>query len=406
MFQHIEGYPGDPVLTLNEDFHRDQRGAKVNLGIGVYTDGSGVLPVMSAVARAEATLLARSPARPYLPMEGAPAYRRLIQQLLFGAGHEAVTGGRIATVQTLGGSGALRLGADFLQQFFGQARVWVSDPSWDNHRAIFAGSGCGIGSYRYYRREQRDVDFAAMLAACETMQEGDVMLLHACCHNPTGADLSHEQWRQLAAALRKRKLVPFFDIAYQGFGAGLEDDSYALRHFAEQGMTFFVASSCSKNFSLYGERVGSLSVVCPDARQADTVLGQLKAAVRRSYSSPPGHGAALVAAVLGSAPLRAEWAAELEAMRLRIAAMRAGLCTLLAAQAPGHDFDYLLGQRGMFGYTGLSLSQVAALRDAHGVYLVGSGRLCMAALTPANLEYVAAALAEVLQRGGAGGRPC
>ncbi len=396
MFQHIDAYPGDPILTLNEDFKNDARAGKVNLSIGVYLDAAGQLPMLRSVLTAEAALLESPGARPYLPMEGAPAYRKEVQHLVFGEEHDAVAAQRIATVQTIGGSGALRVGADFLKTWFGNARIWISDPSWDNHRAIFSGAGFTVNSYPYYCAETRHVDFAAMLAAFQAIPEGDIVLLHACCHNPTGADLSEQQWRELATLIRKQKLIPFFDIAYQGFGDGIEEDAFAMRHFAAEGLCFLVASSFSKNFSLYGERCGSLSVVCPDACQADTVLGQLKSTIRRNYSSPATHGGRIVSSVLGSPALRTAWTDELTAMRGRIKAMREGLHAALCEKKPGRNFDYLITQKGMFSFTGLSPEQVRILREEFAVYLVGSGRICLAALTQETIAPAADAIAKVL----------
>ncbi len=396
MFQHLDIYPGDPILTLNENFKNDPRPGKVNLSIGVYLDEAGKLPLMSAVRKAEASLLNVLGTRPYLPMEGAANYRKEVQHLLFGKEHQAVAEKRVATVQTIGGSGALKVGADFLKVYFSQAKVWVSDPTWDNHRAIFSGAGFPVVTYPYYSPQTQGVDFAAMQAAIQNIPAGDIVLLHACCHNPTGADLNEQQWRELAITIRERKLLPFFDIAYQGFGDGVEEDTFAIRHFAAEGIPFLLASSFSKNFSLYGERCGALSVVCPDAKQADTVLGQLKFAVRRNYSSPPTHGSRIVSAVLESAELRAEWTEELTAMRKRIKAMRTGLYTHLRAKKPNQDFEYLIKQNGMFSYTGLNPEQVTRLRESFGVYLVGSGRVCLAALTEETIAPAGDAIAEVL----------
>ncbi len=395
MFEHVDIYPGDPILTLNETFIADPRAGKINLGIGVYLNEESKLPVMGAVAKAETALLAKPAIRPYLPMEGSPAYRKQVQLLLFGADSAALAEQRVATAQTVGGSGALKVGADFLSVYFNKAQVWICDPTWDNHRAIFAGAGFKVNSYPYYSAATQHVDFAAMKAALEAAPAGDVVVLHACCHNPTGADLSEAQWRELAHTVRSRKLLPFFDIAYQGFGDGIAEDAFAIRHFVAEGIPLLVASSFSKNFSLYGERCGSLSVVCADAQQATNVLGQLKSAIRRNYSSPPTHGARIVAAVLETPELAADWSAELDAMRGRIKAMREGLYAQLHALRPERDFDYLLKQSGMFSYTGLTVAQVRKLRDESAIYLLESGRVCIAALTPQTLAPVAAAIAKV-----------
>ncbi|MES2073558.1 MAG: amino acid aminotransferase [Pseudomonadota bacterium] len=396
MFQHVEAYPGDPILTLNEDFQRDTRPGKVNLGIGVFLTEAGKLPIMGAVLKAETALLQELGARPYLPMEGAPSYRKEVQQLLFGETHQALAEQRVATVQTIGGSGALRVGADFLAAYFGKSQIWISDPSWDNHRAIFSGAGFAVQSYPYYHPATQGVDFAAMLSTLQTVPKGDIVLLHACCHNPTGADLSEQQWRELAVIIRERSLLPFFDIAYQGFGDGIAEDAFAIRHFTSEGIPCLVASSFSKNFSLYGERCGSLNIVCPDADQAHKVLGQLKAAVRRNYSSPPTHGGRIVSMVLENRELRSEWEAELAAMRTRIKTMREGLHASLLAKRPDRNFDYILTQKGMFSFTGLKPAQINRLREDFGIYLVGSGRVCIAALTQKTLAPVAEAIAHVL----------
>jgi aromatic-amino-acid transaminase len=396
MFEHVDAYPGDPILSLNEDFKNDPRTGKVNLSIGVYLDEQSRLPMMSSVYKAETAVLNTISARPYLPMEGSPAYRKEVQQLLFGADNEAVDAKRIATVQTVGGSGALKVGADFLSVYFPKSQVWVSDPTWDNHRAIFAGSGFAVNSYPYYDPATKLANFAAMQAALRAFPPRSIVVLHACCHNPTGADLTQQQWRDLATLVREHDLLPFFDIAYQGFGDGIDEDAFPLRYFAAEKIDFLVANSFSKNFSLYGERCGALSVVCPDAQQADTVLGQLKAAVRRNYSSPPTHGGRIVAAVLESPVLQAEWRAELATMRTRIKAMREGLHAALQSRKPEHNFDYLLLQKGMFSYTGLKVEQVRRLREEFAVYLLGSGRVCMAALTQATIAPAADAIANVL----------
>ena len=396
MFEHIDAYAGDPILTLNEDFQKDPRANKVNLSIGIYFDDAGRLPVMAAVRRAETAMLGEIGPRPYLPMEGAANYRQAVQALLFGAGHEAVASGRIATLQTIGGSGGLKVGGDFLKRYFGGSQVWVSDPTWDNHRAMFEGAGFTVNTYPYYDPATGGVDFDAMLDAIGALPARSIVLLHACCHNPTGVDLSAEQWARLIPVLKSRELIAYVDIAYQGFGDGLEEDAQALRAMADAGLSFFVASSFSKSFSLYGERCGALSVVCADAGEAERVLGQMKAAVRRNYSSPPTHGGQIVARVLGDPGLRQEWAAELAQMRQRIKAMRQALHDGLTARLPGRDVGYFLSQRGMFSYTGLAPEQVDRLRTEHGVYLVRSGRMCVAGLNRNNVDATAQAMAAVL----------
>jgi aromatic-amino-acid transaminase len=396
MFEYIDGYAGDPILTLNQAFQRDSRAFKVNLGIGVYLDETGRLPVMAAVREAARRQHENLSPSGYLPMEGAPEYRRGVQQLLFGDNHAALAGERVATVQTVGGSGALRLGADFLLACGEMRQIWISDPSWDNHRGIFEGAGFAVHTYPYYHRSERSVDFAGMAAALRQLAPGSIVLLHACGHNPTGVDLGEQQWRALSTLFRECGLLAFFDIAYQGFGSGLAQDAFALRHFAAEGNHFLVASSLSKNFSLYGERCGALSVVCGDPGIAGRVLGQLSAAVRRNYSSPPIHGSKLVSTVLGDTELRTAWEHELGVMRERIAAMRTQLHAALLACGADFDCSYLIAQNGMFSFTGASAAQVAQLRQEFGIYLIGSGRMCLAALTSEAVAPVAKALACVL----------
>ncbi len=396
MFEHIEPYAGDPILTLNEAFGKDPRAHKINLSIGIYFDDAGKLPVMHAVREAETAMLQTIGARPYQPMEGAANYRAAVQQLLFGAEHEAVKSGRIATLQTLGGSGGLKVGGDFLKRYFPTSNVWVSDPTWDNHRAMFEGAGFTVSTYPYYDPATGGLRFAEMLAALKALPEQSIVLLHACCHNPTGVDLNAAQWAELIPVIRARRLIPYVDIAYQGFGDGITQDAFAVRALADAGISFFCASSFSKSFSLYGERCGGLSVVCPNRAEAELVLGQMKATVRRNYSSPPTHGGQIVARVLQTPALYAEWAGELDAMRTRIQAMREQLHAVLSAKLPGRDFGYFLSQRGMFSYTGLTAEQVDRLREEHAVYLVRSGRMCVAGLNSGNVEATAVAMAAVL----------
>lgn len=396
MFEHIDTYPGDPILTLNEAFGQDPRPHKINLSIGIYFDDDGQLPVMRAVREAEAGLAGDLGARPYLPMEGLSAYRQAVQSLLWGETHEAVTGRRIATIQTIGGSGGLKVGSDFLQRYFPDSAVWISDPTWDNHRTLFEGAGFQVNTYPYYDAQTGGLRFEAMLATLQSLPARSIVLLHACCHNPTGVDLSPTQWDALIPVIQSRGLIPYLDIAYQGFGDGLDEDAHAVRALTQAGVSFFCASSFSKSFSFYGERCGALSVVCPNGAQAERVLGQLKAAVRKNYSSPPTHGARVVARVLQTPALRAVWADELGAMRQRIQVMRQHLADRLAEALPGHDVSRFTTQRGMFSYTGLSEAQVDTLREQHAVYLVRSGRLCVAGLNAGNVGKVAQALAAVL----------
>lgn len=396
MFQHIAPYAGDPILSLMEKFKSDPRPDKVNLSIGLYYDAEGSVPQLQAVREAQ-SLLNQKPIAPslYLPMEGLAPYRTAIQTLLFGAGSPLLKNGSIATIQTLGGSGALKVGADFLKLYFPKAEVWVSDPTWENHIAIFEGAGIKTHTYPYFDASTRGVDFEGMLRTLRQLPHGSIVLLHPCCHNPTGADLTEEQWNEVANVLEAGGLIPFLDIAYQGFGGGMEADVYAIQALAAAGLYFFVSNSFSKIFSLYGERVGGLSVVCESAEAAERVLGQLKATVRRNYSSPPSRGAQLVATVLSDEKLREGWFTEVEQMRRRILDMRQVLVSALKQALPERDFRYLLDQCGMFSYTGLSEVQVDWLRDERGIYLVRSGRICLAGLNRGNVGHVAEALATV-----------
>jgi aromatic-amino-acid transaminase len=396
MFEHIPPFAGDPILSLNEDFQKDPRTDKINLSIGIYFDDAGRIPVLESVRRAEQIVVAKGGPKPYLPIEGAANYRAAVQQLLFGPEHEAVTSGRVATIQTVGSSGGLKVGADFLARYFPASQVWVSDPSWDNHRSMFEGAGLTVHTYPYYDAATGGLKFDAMLAAMRTLPARSIVLLHACCHNPTGVDLARAQWDALIPVLRERELLPYLDLAYQGFGDSIPDDAYSARALAAAGLNFFIANSFSKSMSVYGERCGALSVICPNAAQAANVLGQLKYTVRCNYSSPPIHGGQIVATVLTDPELRPVWERELGAMRERILAMRRQVHGVLSAKIPGRNFDYFLTQRGMFSYTGLSARQVDVLRAQHGVYLVRSGRLCVAGLNTHNVEATAVAIAQVM----------
>ena len=397
MFQKVDAYAGDPILSLMERFKEDPRSDKVNLSIGLYYNEDGIIPQLKAVAEAEARLNAvPHGASLYLPMEGLNAYRNTIAPLLFGADHAVLAQKRVATIQTLGGSGALKVGADFLKKYFPDSGVWVSDPTWENHVAIFEGAGFSVATYPWFDSETNGVRVEALLEKLNTLPARSIVLLHPCCHNPTGADLTNAQWDAVIEVLKARDLIPFLDIAYQGFGAGMEEDAYAIRAVASAGLPALVSNSFSKIFSLYGERVGGLSVVCEDAEAAGRVLGQLKATVRRIYSSPPNFGAQVVATVLGDEQLKASWLAEVEAMRKRILSMRQELVNVLKKAVPGHNFDYLLKQRGMFSYTGLSAAQVDRLREEFGVYLIASGRMCVAGLNASNVHRVAQAFAAVM----------
>jgi aromatic-amino-acid transaminase len=396
MFKHIPPFAGDPILSLNEDFQNDPRPNKINLSIGIYFDDAGRIPVMESVKRAEGAVVAKGGPKPYLPIEGAANFRNAVQQLLFGAAHEAVTSGRVATIQSVGSSGGLKVGADFIASHFPGSQVWVSDPTWDNHRSMFEGAGITVNTYPYYDAETGGLKFDAMLATLRGLPARSVVLMHACCHNPTGVDLTRAQWDTLIPVLRERALIPYLDLAYQGFGDGIEADAYAVHALANAGVSFFIANSFSKSMSVYGERCGALSVVCPDAAQAALVLGQMKFTVRRNYSSPPIHGGQIVATVLTDPELRASWERELGAMRERIQAMRKRLHAVLSAKLPSRNFDYFLTQRGMFSYTGMSAAQADELREQHGVYVLRSGRICVAGLNSSNVEATAVAMAAVL----------
>jgi aromatic-amino-acid transaminase len=396
MFQHVEAYAGDPILSLNEAFGKDTRPNKINLSIGIYFDDNGKIPMLPSVRAAELKVVEAAGARPYLPMEGAANFRTAVQHLLFGAEHPAVKAGRVVTLQTVGSSGGLKVGADFIKRYFPNTTMLISDPTWDNHRAVFEGSGLVVKTYPYYNSATGGLRFEEMLASLKQAEEKSVVLLHACCHNPTGVDLTKEQWQQLVPVLKERNLIPFLDLAYQGYGDSIEEDAYAIRLIAESGLSAFVANSFSKSMSLYGERCGALSVVCPDAAQAVNVLGQLKAGIRRNYSNPPMHGGQIVATVLTDAALRPMWEAEVVAMRDRIQAMRRSLHDVLTAKVPGRDFSYFLTQRGMFSYTGLTAEQCDRLKEEFGVYLVRSGRMCVAGLNTRNVEATANAIAAVL----------
>lgn len=397
MFQKVDAYAGDPILSLMERFKDDPRSDKVNLSIGLYYNEDGIIPQLQAVAQAEARLNAQPHgASLYLPMEGLNAYRHGIAPLLFGDDHPVLQQHRVATIQTLGGSGALKIGADFLKRYFPNSRVWVSDPTWENHIAIFEGAGFEVSTYPWFDAKTNGVRFDALLEKLNTLPEQDIVLMHPCCHNPTGADLTDAQWDAVTGVMKARNLIPFLDIAYQGFGDGMAEDAYAIRAIARAGLPVLVSNSFSKIFSLYGERVGGLSVVCEDSDTTARVLGQLKATVRRNYSSPPSFGAQVVSAVLSDAALKATWIAEVEAMRVRILAMRQALVEVLREAVPHGNFDYLLKQRGMFSYTGLSAAQVDRLREEFGVYLIASGRMCVAGLNAGNVHRVAQAFAAVM----------
>ena len=399
MFQHIPPYAGDPILSLMEQFNADPRQGKVNLSIGLYYNEDSIVPQLDTIIEAQKRIEPlQSKTKLYLPMEGFKPYREAIQALLFGTNSPAVQSGRAVTIQTLGGSGALKVGADFLKNYFPNSEVWVSQPTWDNHIAIFNGAGFKTHFYPYFDAQTGGVNFEGMLSALKQLPEQSIVLLHPCCHNPTGADLNPAQWDQVIEVLKAGNLIPFLDIAYQGFGDGMEQDAYAIRAMDQAGLNFIVSNSFSKIFSLYGERVGGLTFVCDDVEAAQATFGQLKATVRRIYSSPPTTGAWLVDQVLNDAELNQQWQGEVQHMRERIIKMRQILRDELSKALPDRDFNYLVEQKGMFSYTGLTGEQVDTLREDYAIYLVRSGRICVAGLNMNNIYVVAKAVAEVLAK--------
>ncbi|TDM06678.1 MAG: aromatic amino acid aminotransferase [Ideonella sp. MAG2] len=396
LFAAVEMAPRDPILGLNEQFNADTNPAKVNLGVGVYTDENGKLPLLACVKAAEQQLIEASRARGYLPIDGIAAYDKAVQGLVFGDASPLLAAGRVATVQALGGTGGLKVGADFLKKVNPSAKVLISDPSWENHRALFTNAGFTVETYPYYDADKRGVNFEAMLACLNSAAAGTVVVLHACCHNPTGYDISASQWEQVIAAVKSRNLVAFLDMAYQGFGDGIAEDGAVIAQFVAADIDFFVSTSFSKSFSLYGERVGALSVVCSSKEETARVLSQLKIAIRTNYSNPPTHGAQVVATVLTTPALRAQWEQELAGMRNRIKAMRGALVEQLKAAGVTADMSFITTQRGMFSYSGLSKPQMERLRNEFGVYGVDSGRICVAALNEKNIRYVTESIAKVL----------
>jgi len=396
IFSAVEMAPRDPILGLNESFNADARPVKVNLGVGVYFDNNGKVPLLKAVKVAEKARVEAMPPRSYQPIEGLGTYNKAVQTLLFGENSALAGEGRLITAETLGGTGALKIGADYLKRLLPDATVYISDPSWENHRALFEYAGFAVDSYPYYDARTRGVNFAEMKAKLNALPAGSIVVLHACCHNPTGADLSEAQWRETIEAIRARGLVPFIDMAYQGFADGIAEDALALNLFVASGLQFFVASSFSKSFSLYGERVGALSIVTGSKDESARVLSQLKRVIRTNYSNPPTHGGAIVAAVLDSPELRQMWEEDLAGMRDRIREMRLSLVEKLQAKGVAQDFSFIVKQRGMFSYTGLSAQQVERLQSEFGIYAVSTGRICLAALNNQNIDYVVDAIAAVL----------
>ena len=396
LFSAVEMAPRDPILGLNEQFNADTNPKKVNLGVGVYFDDNGKLPLLQCVQAAEQKMMAKPTARGYLPIDGIALYDAAVKALVFGADSEPVTSGRVATVQAIGGTGGLKIGADFLKKLSPNAKVLISDPSWENHRALFTNAGFEVGTYAYYDAEKRGVNFDGMLESLKAAAPGTIVVLHACCHNPTGYDITAAQWDQVIEVLKAGKLTPFLDMAYQGFGHGIQEDGAVIGKFVQSGMNFFVSTSFSKSFSLYGERVGGLSVLCQDKEEAGRVLSQLKIVIRTNYSNPPTHGGAVVAAVLNDAELRVLWEKELGEMRVRIKAMRQKLVDGLKAAGVTQDMNFITQQIGMFSYSGLSKDQMVRLRNEFGVYGTDTGRICVAALNSKNIDYVCQAIAKVV----------
>jgi len=396
LFSAVEMAPRDPILGLNEQFNADTNPAKVNLGVGVYFDDNGKLPLLGCVLAAEKAMMDAPKPHGYLPIDGIAAYDAAVKALVFGADSEPVTSGRVATIQALGGTGGLKVGADFLKFLNTGAKVLISDPSWENHRALFTNAGFTVESYRYYDGATRALDFDGMLADLNAAPAGTVVVLHACCHNPTGYDITPVQWDQVIAVVKAKNLVPFLDMAYQGFGYGLKEDGAVIGKFVAAGLLFFVATSFSKSFSLYGERVGALSVVCESKEEAARVLSQLKIVIRTNYSNPPTHGGAIVTTVLNTPELRAQWEAELGDMRVRIKAMRQKLVDGLKSAGVKQDMSFITQQIGMFSYSGLSKDQMVRLRNEFGVYGTDTGRMCVAALNSKNIDYVCASIAKVI----------
>ena len=396
LFSAVEMAPRDPILGLNEQYNADTNPNKVNLGVGVYFDDNGKLPLLACVQAAEKALMDKAAPRGYLPIDGIAAYDNAVKALVFGADSDVVKSGRVSTVQAIGGTGGLKIGADFLKKISPQAKVLISDPSWENHRAIFQNAGFEVGSYRYYDAATRSVNFDGMLADLNAATPGTIVVLHACCHNPTGYDLTAAQWDQVIAAVKAKGLTAFLDMAYQGFGHGIAEDGAVIGKFVAAGLNIFVSTSFSKSFSLYGERVGALSVVANDKEEAARVLSQLKIVIRTNYSNPPTHGGAVVAAVLNNPELRALWEKELGEMRVRIKEMRQKLVDGLKAAGVKQDMGFITTQIGMFSYSGLSKDQMVRLRNEFGVYGTDTGRMCVAALNSKNIDYVCQAIAKVI----------
>ncbi len=398
MWKNIEAAPADSILGLTEAFRNDSNPEKVNLGVGVYKDDAGTTPVLKSVKDAEKILLDKEKTKSYLPISGDPGYATCVQKLLFGEGSEVISNGRAATAHAPGGTGALRVGAELLKKFNPTAKVWISKPTWANHKGIFAAAGFELDEYGYYDASSMSLDFPALIKSLENVPAGDIVLLHACCHNPSGVDLNNEQWSQVVAIGKKKGWIPFLDFAYQGFGAGVNEDRFAVEQFAAAGVDFFVASSFSKNFGLYNERCGAITVVSPSREESVVAMSHLKTTVRVLYSNPPAHGGLVAATILSDSALYDQWIAELAEMRERIVAMRVALVDGLAARGVERDFSFIKDQRGMFSFSGLNDDVVKWLRDNKSIYVVGGGRINLAGLTSANIDYVCDAIAEALKQ--------
>jgi len=395
-FAQIELAPPDPIVGLTEAFNNDANPKKVNLGAGVYQDGSGKVPILQVVREAQERWRAKEDTKNYMPIDGIPAFNQQVQALLFGADSAVIAGARAVTVQALGGTGALKVGADFLKRFFSASQVWISDPSWENHRALFEAAGFTVNTYPYYNPETHGLDFTSMLDTLKGLPARSIVLLHACCHNPTGVDLSREEWMRLVDLFQSADLIPFLDFAYQGFSEGIEADAFAVRAFAEAGIPCLIANSFSKSFNLYRERVGALTVLAANEEEAKRLRSQVKRVIRTNYSSPPSHGGQLVATVLANADMRARWEGELTEMRERIRQMRDLFVRRMREKGVEQDFSFIKHQRGMFSYSGLPREAVERLRSEYSIYIVGSGRICVAALNEKNMDYVCEAIAEAL----------
>jgi aromatic-amino-acid transaminase len=395
-FAHIEQAPPDPIIGLTEAFNQDPNPAKINLGVGVYQDAAGKVPVLKVVREAESRWYQEEATKSYLPIDGLPAYNRAVQNLLFGPESQIIAESRVVTVQGLGGTGSLKIGADFLKRFLPNSEVWISNPSWENHQMLFESAGFKVNSYPYYDAETHGLDFNGMLETLKRLPARSIVVLHACCHNPTGVDLSAEQWSLVIDVVRRAEIVPFLDFAYQGFGQSLDADAFAVRAFAEAGIPCLIANSFSKSFALYRERVGALTITTTGAEEWKRVLSQVKRIIRTNYSNPSSHGAQLVAMTLADAELRQSWEAELAEMRQRILQMREKFVARLIEKGVEQDFSFIKNQRGMFSYSGLTPQQVKSLREKYSLYIVGTGRICLAAMNDKNIDYICNAIADVL----------